>query len=225
MDDDPPPGVEYLDEWDSPRTPRPPSAGRGRILVLSAVVLAVAVAVAVALGAAQRRAIGPVTSMSPTPTAAQTPTPSSTQPASTYEVSGEVPTADMSIINDSPPPYTPAPVASDAESDPLTIKLLEKAPRQTDQSVGYKVSVCVNSAATGGGKVHITRDSWFLGTPSFGSEGPAIDKPQLAPAFPVDGMYSKGECATGYVTFAKPLETPIYISYVDTRFQWAWVFG
>lgn len=225
MDDDPPPGVEFLDEWDSPRTPRPPRAGRGRILGLSALFLVVAVVVAVALGAAQRRAVGPVTSMSPTPTVAQTATASMTQPSSTYEVTGEVPTAYMSITNDTPPPYTPAPVASDAESDPLTIKLLEKSPKQTDQSVGYKVSVCVNSAATGGGKVHITRESWFLGTPSFGSEGPATDRPQLAPAFPVDGMFGTGECATGYVTFAKPLETPIFISYVDTRFQWGWVFG
>jgi hypothetical protein len=229
MDDDPPPGVEYLDEWDSPQAPRPPRGGRGRILVLAAVVLVVAVVIAVALGATQRRAVGPVTSTSPTPspteaTSTGVPTASATDLRSTYQVTAEVPTAYMTMLVDPPQPYTPVPVESDVEADPLTIKLLEKAPKSADMSIGYRVSVCVNSASAGGGKVRISRDSWFLGFASTGSSGPARDRALVTPAFPVEGLYGKGQCATGYVTFAKGEESPSSISYSDGRFGWTWVF-
>ena len=226
MHDEPPPRGEYLDDWDVPPPSEPKRTDNARILVLSAGVIVVALVVAIALGATQRRAVAPVTSTSPTASATTAPIPSVSSTAErTYKASGDVPTAYTSSLQETVEVYTPAPIASDAESDPLTIKLVDKVPKQGDGAIAYRVSVCVTSPSVAGGKVHISRDSWFLGMPSTGSNGPARNKVAITPAFPVDGMYGKGECASGYVTFATGPETPESLSYSDGRFGWTWVFG
>jgi hypothetical protein len=89
-------------------------------------------------------------------------------------------------------------------------------------TVAYRVSVCVNSAAVGGGKVRIRRDYWELGTSTVGPSGPTNDSVPIEPAFPVQGLYGKGQCATGYVTFWVGSETPTYIGYQNERSSWLW---
>ena len=51
---------------------------------------------------------------------------------------------------------------------------------------------------------------------------PSIEKGQIQPAFPADGMYAKGQCATGYVTFSLGGITGYFLAYQDDRFQWMW---
>lgn len=51
MQDDPPPSVEYLDEWDSTQPPQPHRDGRARLLVLSAAVIVIAIALGGTQGA------------------------------------------------------------------------------------------------------------------------------------------------------------------------------
>jgi hypothetical protein len=215
MDDDPPSSVEYLDEWDPPAASRRRSAGNGRMLLLLAVVLVVAVVIAVSLGAAQRRLVSPVTSSAPA-----TPTPTSIPPVTTPATAGSsdvtYTTVDATIID-----QTPDPLPSDAETEPLTIKLLDKVPKEKNGFFAYRVSVCVNSTAVGGGKVRIRRDGWYVSRMTSGASGPT-DASQIDPAFPVDALYGKGQCATGYVTFAREADQPIAIGYSDGRSDWAW---
>jgi len=223
MNDDPPPGVEYLDEWDSPPPPQPKRAGSGRMLVLSAAVIVVALAIAIAFGGTQRRAVDPVTSTSPTTTATPTDMPSR------YQVSTESPTAYQSIEVPDPTQaaYTPSPLPSDIESDPLTIGLVDKVPKEANGAIAYRVSVCVSSSSSsvGGDKVRIRRDNWSVGTFTSGTTAPAADKAPIEPAFPADGLYGKGECATGYVTFSTSSEKPAFLFYMDGRFGWYWMLG
>jgi hypothetical protein len=221
MNDDPPPGVEYLDEWDSPPPPQPKRAGSGRMLVLSAAVIVVALAIAIAFGGTQRRAVDPVTSTSPTTTATPTDMPSR------YQVSTESPTVYQTIEVPDPThaAYTPSPLPSDIESDPLTIKLVDMVPKEADGAVAYRVSVCVSSSSVEGGKVRIRRDNWSVGGFTSGTTAPAADKLPIEPAFPADGLYGKGECATGYVTFSTISEKPAFLAYMDGRFGWYWMLG
>lgn len=222
MTDDPP-LVEYLDEWDEPRPPRPPRRGNGRILLLSGLVVVVAVVLAVALGTRQRRAVDPLDPVAPVtsmmPTAAPT---NSATAARTYVVTDDAPSAYMSFVADETTEATrPAPLGSDVETDPLTISVLDKAPKVSGDAVAYRLKACVNSASVGGGKVRILRDSWQLATFE-GMSGPAPDIVPIEPAFPVDGLYAKGQCATGYVTFSIGAGTPMWLTFSDERFQWVW---
>lgn len=73
------------------------------------------------------------------------------------------------------------------ESDPLTISLVDKVPKVLGDTIAYRVSVCVTSAATGGGKARMRRDDWYIGSASAGNTGPAEDKAPIEPAFPWDG--------------------------------------
>jgi hypothetical protein len=223
MNDDPPPGVEYLDEWDSPPPPQPKRAGSGRMLVLSAAVIVVALVIALVLGGSQRRAVDPVTSTSPTTTATPTDMPSS------YQVSTESPTAYQSIEVPDPAQavYTPSPLPSDIEAEPLIIKVIDTVPKVADGAIAYRVSVCVSSSSSsvGGDKVRIRRDNWSGGTFTSGTTAPAADKVPIEPAFPADGLYGKGECATGYVTFSTISEKPAFLAYLDGRSGWYWMLG
>jgi hypothetical protein len=223
MNDDPPPGVEYLDEWDSPPPPQPKRAGSGRMLVLSAAVIVVALVIALVLGGSQRRAVDPVTSTSPTTTATPTDMPSR------YQVSTESPTAYISIEVPDPTQavYTPSPLPSDIEAEPLIIKVIDTVPKVADGAIAYRVSVCVSSSSSsvGGDKVRIRRDNWSVGTFTSGTTAPAADKVPIEPAFPADGLYGKGECATGYVTFSTISEKPAFLAYQDDRFGWYWMLG
>ena len=221
MNDDPPPGVESLDEWDSPPPPQPKRAGSGRMLVLSAAVIVVALVIALVLGGTQRRAVDPVTSTSPTTTATPTDMPSR------YQVPTESPTAYQTIEVPDPTQaaYTPSPLPSDIESDPLTIKLVDKVPKEANGAIAYRVSVRVSSSSVGGDKVRIRRDNWSVGTFTSGTTAPAADKVPIEPAFPADGLYGKGECATGYVTFSTISEKPAFLAYMDGRSGWYWMLG
>jgi hypothetical protein len=42
---------------------------------------------------------------------------------------------------------------------------------------------------------------------------------------PADGLYGKGECATGYVTFSTISEKPAFLAYMDGRSGWYWMLG
>jgi len=112
--------------------------------------------------APQRRAVDPVTSTSPATTATPTDMPSG------YQVSTESPTAYQSIEVPDPTQaaYTPSPLPSDIEADPLTIRLVDKVPKEANGAIAYRVSVCVSSSSSsvGGDKVRIRRDNWSVGT-------------------------------------------------------------
>jgi hypothetical protein len=109
----------------------------------------------------------------------------------------------------------------------LTIKLLDKVPNVGNGTIAYNLSVCVNSASSSivGGKVRIVRSNWSLGTLTTGTAGPADGMESIQPAFPVQGLYGKGECASGYVTFALSSDTPIFLTFLDDRFGWYWMLG
>ena len=200
--------VEYLDEWDSTLPPEPPRTADRRLLLPFALVVVGAIIVALVLGGAGRGLFGPVAPKLPVVTG---PT---NNPATPYQP------VDVASEN----AFTPAPPNDDVEAQPLIVTLEQTLPKTSDGILSFKVSVCVNSASAGGGKVRISRDSWFLGFASTGSSGPARDRALVTPAFPVEGLYGKGQCATGYVTFAKGEESPSSISYSDGRFGWTWVF-
>ena len=218
MNDDPPPGIEYLDGWDSERPPQPTRVGSARMLILSALGIVVALVIAIALGGTQRGTVDPVTSTSPTGSPTDTP--------STYQVSTESPTAYESlVVATTTQAYTPPPLSSDIDPEPLIIKVVDKVPKEVDGAIAYRVSVCVSSASIAGGKVRIGRDNWSLGRSTSGTSGPARDKVAIEPAFPVEGLYGKGECATGYVTFSTSSEKPAFLMYMDGGFGWTWVFG
>jgi hypothetical protein len=141
----------------------------------------------------------------------------------TDQVTPQATTAYTSVVvfETTGPPPTPDPLPSDVEADPLTIKILDKTPKVSGDAIAYRVSVCANSVALSGGKVSILRDNWAIGTFE-GQSGPAAGFVPLEPAFPATGMYAKGQCASGYVTFSIGSETPMYLSYADSRFQWIW---
>jgi hypothetical protein len=45
----------------------------------------------------------------------------------------------------------------------------------------------------------------------------------VSPQFPAETFLGKGECASGYVTFAwNVVEAPNAILYTDKRFGWYW---
>jgi hypothetical protein len=156
---------------------------------------------------------------------------------SPYQVSTDSPTAYQTIVEPDPsqptvyqsvvvnPPeatYSPSPFTSDAEVDPVTVTLVDKEPQRAKGTVAYRVSVCVNSVALGGGKVGIQRDYWAVGDDYSGTSAPVADSASVKPAFPESGLYGIGECATGYVTFAAGLKDPIYLVYMDNRYGWYW---
>jgi hypothetical protein len=223
MHDDRPPRVEYLDEWDLTQPQDLKRAGNALMLVVSTGVIVVAIVVAIALGGTQRRGVDPVTS--PTPTAL--PNGRATDLSPTSYVSDESATDHQAGVVVTSPAYTRGPFPSDVEVEPLIVTLIDTVSDEADGVIAYRLSVCVSSGSgsVGGGEVRISRGNWHLATYVSGFSGPVADKVVIQPAFPADGMYGEGQCATGYVPFSTGGDNPAYLTYADGRFEWSWSFG
>lgn len=217
MHDDPPLGnIELLDEWDDDESPRPRRRTRTRVIGPLALVAIAAIVVAVVLGGTKQQALDPVPtelSTTPTPTALS-------YPSYSY-VTVDASSGPITIGPD--PAYTPEPIPSDAEAEPLLVTLLGKAERTDAMIVAFKVQICLRggSAAAGGGKVRVSRNGWMLGLGS--SSISPVSTGGLAPEFPDTAFLDAGQCVSGYVTFPL-LGDAKYISlyYGDERFTWSW---
>ena len=232
MDDDPPPGdVELLDEWDDLTAPR----RRTKTWMLGplALVAVGAVLVAVVLGGTKRAALtdsssppGPPsvtsgTSVSyPAPTSWATVDATLPGGATTYRIEASGGGGIMVVPEEA---YTPGPIPSDAEAEPLVISLLERVDGIEPATVAFKVMMCVRSgtAATGGGKVRIARSGWVLGLGN-GAVSP-MSAGGRSPAFPETALLDAGQCVSGYLTFALPVGAKfLSLYYNDDRFMWGW---
>lgn len=220
-----PEDIETLDAWDDDERPpvRSPNRVLGPLAVLAVVGLVVAVVVA-GTGGGQ----SPSTTASVTATAVSGPSDASTvNGPSHYQVSSESPTA-VTTRSPAPAASTSAklPVlASDDPAEPLRITLLEPGPTAPSAGIlAYKVQVCVSSDAAGvaSDRVRVAAANWQLTTfPVNGTVQTAV--PGVAPQFPYEARLGKGECASGYVTFAwNIVEAPDAIIYNGTRFAWYW---
>ena len=233
MDDDPPPGdVELLDEWDDD-LPAPRRRTKTWMLGPLALVAVGAILVAVVLGGTKRAALTDSSSPPAPPsvtsgTSSSYPAPTSwatvdaTLPsgATTYRVEASGGGGIMVVPEEA---YTPGPIPSDAEAEPLVVSLLERVDSTDSATVAFKVMMCVPSgrAALGGGKVRISRSGWMLGLVS-GMSAP-MSAGGRSPAFPETALLDAGQCVSGYLTFALPVASK-YLSlyYNDDRFMWGW---
>lgn len=79
-----------------------------------------------------------------------------------------------------------------------------------------------DSAGVASDKVRVTAGNWQLAAFP-GTANPSAGVPGVAPQFPFETRLGKGQCASGYVTFAwNVVETPNALIYNDKRFGWYW---
>jgi hypothetical protein len=68
----------------------------------------------------------------------------------------------------------------------------------------------------------VAASNWQLARFESG-DNPQPGVPSVAPQFPSETLLGKGECASGYVTFAwNVVEAPNALLYSDKRFGWYW---
>lgn len=208
--------VEFLDEWDDDQR-MPQRRTRTWLIGPLALVAVVAIIVAVVLGGTKGAALSVTSSTppAPSPTSATT----VTDAPSWITVDASVPAGSIDP-NDG---YTPDPIPSDAEAEPLLVTLLGKAERTDALIVAFKVQICLRggSAAAGGGKVRVSRNGWMLGLGD--SSISPVSTGGLAPEFPDMAFLGAGQCVSGYVSFPV-LGDAKYMSlyYGDERFSWSW---
>jgi hypothetical protein len=210
-------GIEALDDWDDERAPVPRRSPTWLIGPL-ALLTVVAIVIAVVVGGTKPNAVSPVT---PTPSTA-------TSGPTTVQVSTVSPTAIVS----QPPTATPgrastqlAALASDDPAEPLRIRLLDPKPQAPSAGlIAYRVQICVSDTSAGisSDKVRVAASYWQLARFESG-DSPRPGVPSVAPQFPLETLLGKGECASGYVTFAwNVVEAPNALLYSDKRFGWYW---
>ncbi len=196
------PEIEVLDEWEGESPPHWSETRIARVVIGTGVVI-VGLVVAVILGGAMQRADEPAPPSYPSPPA-------------------RLP--DSSV----PPPVAPPTIADDDPTEPLTITLVDTAPRLlTGGLASYSVRVCVSpsSAGVASDKVKVSLDGWLLRAAYYGDvSSPVVVG--LDPEFPREALLGKGECVSGYVTFPYvAADGPHVISYVSNRFEWSWYLG
>jgi hypothetical protein len=135
-------------------------------------------------------------------------------------VTSQTPTQTAILVT----PPLPA-LASDDPAEPLLISLLDPTPQAPSAGlIAYRVKICVSdrSAGISSGKVRIASSNWQLARFDSG-DSPRPGVPSVAPQFPYETLLGKGECASGYVTFAwNVVEAPNALIYSDNRFAWYW---
>jgi hypothetical protein len=210
--------IEALDDWDDDdRRPASPRRSSTWLLGPIALVAVVAIVIAVVVGGTKPNAVSPVT---PSPSTSTGP---ATLPAPTLS-----PTATMSQT----PTQTASRVAiqlsalaSDDPAEPLRISLLDPKPQAPSAGlIAYRVQICVSdrSAGVSSDKVRVAASNWQLARFESG-DNPQPGVPSVAPQFPSETFLGKGECASGYVTFAwNVVEAPNALLYSDKRFGWYW---
>ncbi len=211
-------GIEALDDWDDEG--RPPSPRRSSTWLIGpiALVAVAAIVIAVVVGGTKPNAVSPVT-----PSASTSTTGPSTLQVSTVSptaVASRTPTeASSSVSLDLPA------LASDDPAEPLTISILDLKPLAPSAGlIAYRVQICVSdkSAGIASDKVRVAVSNWQLARfDSNNNAQPGVSS--VAPQFPAEVFLRKGECASGYVTFAwTVVEAPNAIAYLDKRFGWYW---
>lgn len=214
MRDDRLPGpVEMLDGWDDdgPETPR-----RSRSWVVGPLALLALGAVVVAVVVGQDRpsaVVAPtIPSVAESSRGAATTTPTAVATASATESRGPV------------APQLPA-LSSDDPAQPLRVSLLDPVPVAPSPGlIAYRVQVCVSdhSAGVGSDTVRVSAGSWRLASYR-GTANPSTGVPGVAPRFPFETLLGKGQCASGYVTFAwNVVDAADVLSYNDERSGWYW---
>lgn len=196
--------LDPLENWDDPPPARRSVGWVGPLAILAVVVIVVAAV----LGGTQRGATDPVT------------TPSSTSATVSVVPSSRVPSA---VPASSTPPAVLPSIAGDDPAEPLRITLLDPTPASPGPGlVAYKVQICAQSGGVASDTVRIAASNWRLATSAdLASTQPGV--PDVDPRFPVEARLRKGECASGYVTFAwNIVEPPAAIYYADGRFSWLW---
>ncbi|HSN11825.1 MAG TPA: hypothetical protein VLS51_06940 [Propionibacteriaceae bacterium] len=212
--------VEMLEEWDDdvPDGPR-----RSRSWIVAPVALLVLVLGIVAVVANARPSA--VEHVAPSLAASDRGTSASQASA---PATGEAPPAvTRSTASASPGRVAvqlPA-VSSDDPVQPLRVSLLDPAPAAPSPGlIAYRVQVCVSddSAGVASDTVTVRAANWSLA--SYGrAAAPSSGVPGVAPQFPFESRLGKGQCASGYVTFAWNVVEPAdVLSYDDSRFGWSW---
>ncbi len=222
MDEDPPLGnVEHLDEWDD----EVPTPRRTRTWLIGplALVAVVAIVAAVVLGGTKQAAVEPVPSPTPTatPVLPNVSTTALANPGSTYYVTVNASAGSITAGPDQA--YTPDPIPSDAEEEPLLVSLVDKQPRTSAGMVSFNVRVCVSarSAAPKASKVRVSRSGWLLTGIREGTS--PMETGGIAPEFPEATLLAAGQCVSGYVSFPTSGDSKyIAINYGDERFSWSW---
>jgi hypothetical protein len=210
-DDRLPGPVEMLDDWDddgdeTPRRSRSWMAGPVALVAVAAVV------VAVVLGQAHPSAVEQVApSLS---SSAEVTSPVSPTPLATGTATGSGTVA----------PHLPA-LSSDDPVQPLRVGLLDPTPVAPSAGlIAYRVQVCVSddSAGVASDTVRVAAGNWWLASFS-GTENASPGVPGVAPRLPYESRLGKGQCASGYVTFAWNVVEPANVlTYSDQRFRWYW---
>lgn len=196
--------LDPLDTWDDPPPARRSVGWVGPLAILAVVVIVVAAV----LGGTQRGATDSVTTPSPTPSSVSV-LPSSVVPSAAPPSS-------------TPPAVLPS-ISGDDPAEPLRITLLDPTPASPGPGlVAYKVQICAQSGGVTSDTVRVAASNWRLATSAdLASTQPGV--PDVEPKFPVETQLHKGECASGYVTFAwNIVEPPAALYYADARFSWLW---
>lgn len=218
MTDEPPlEDIEALDDWDDDGRPASPRRSSTWLLGPIALVAVAGIVIAVVVGGTKPNAVSPVT-LSPSTSAGPTTLQVST--VSPTAVMSQTPTETSSRVA----PPLPA-LASDDPAEPLRISLLDPKPQAPSAGlIAYRVQICVSdtSAGVSSDKVRVAASKWQLARFDSGDNSqPGV--PSLAPQFPSETLLGKGECASGYVTFAwNVVESPNALLYTDNRFGWYW---
>ncbi len=210
-------GIEALDDWDDdarPQRRRAPYWWVGPV----ALVAVVAIVLAVVVGGTKPKSVTPVTPSPSPPTTRATTLPVAT--VSPTAVASGAPTETAGRVS----AQLPA-MASNDPAEPLRISLLDPKPQAPSAGlIAYRVQICVSdrSAGVSSDKVRVAAANWQLARFDSG-DSPRPGVPSVAPQFPAEALLGKGECASGYVTFAwNVVEAPNAIVYSDNRFGWYW---
>jgi hypothetical protein len=215
-DDRLPGPVEMLDEWDDDG-PERPLRSRSWIAGLVALLVVGVVGVSVAVSETHPSAVEQVTptlsssaGQTPGDVGSTTPSPATTgtATASAGRVALQLPV-----------------LSSDDPAQPLRISLLDPAPVAPSAGlIAYRVQVCVSadSAGVASDTVRVTAGNWRLSSfPATANASPGV--PAVAPQFPLEARLGKGQCVSGYVTFAWNVVEPAdVLTYNDKRFGWYW---
>lgn len=208
--------VEMLDGWDDDG-PEKPRGARSWIAGTLALLAVGVVAVAVVVGQTHPSAVEQVTPTLSSP-AVETPEGrgSATPPAATTGTATGSPghvALQLPVLS------------SDDPAQPLRVSLLDPAPVAPSAGlIAYRVQVCVSadSAGLASDTVKVAAGNWRLASfPGTANASPGV--PAVAPQFPFESRLARGQCVSGYVTFAwNVVETADLLSYNDKRFGWYW---